>query len=84
MTKTSHDKRCGSYFVTYLVGRLLPRSPHVSLPPRFAPSSEHEPAHIPLEGEGRVWLGSELVCLLVALVIGPTSLRRGEGPMASS
>jgi hypothetical protein len=54
MTKMSHDKRCGSYFVTYLVGRLLPRSPHVSLPPRFAPSSEHEPAHIPLAGVARI------------------------------
>ena len=84
MMKMSHNKCCGSYFVMYLVGHLLPWSPHVSLPPRFAPLSEHELAHIPLEGEGQVWLGSELVCLLVALVVRPTSLRQGEGPMANS
>jgi len=59
------------------------------IPPHLSPSpvpssNEHEPAHIPLEGEERVRLGSELVCLLVALVIGPTSLRREEGPISSS
>ena len=77
MMKTSHDVCRGSYFVTYFVG--LPLPGHVYLPLRFPPSSEDEPAHIPLEGEGRLWLGSELVGLLVALVIGPTSLKRGEG-----
>ena len=57
--------------------------PHLS-PPPVPSSNEHEPAHIPLEGEGWVWLRSELMCLLVALVIGPTSLRRGERPIATS
>jgi hypothetical protein len=61
---------------THYTGLPLPGSPwYFSLPNSSV--EQETPAHIPLEGAAEVRSG-----LARALVFGPTSLRRGEGPLS--
>ena len=59
--------------------RVSPSPIPSSSPSLIPPSSEYEPAHIPLEREGRVG-----AVRAGALLVGPTSLNRGEGLLAGS
>jgi len=57
--------------------------PRVPLSP-IPPSSMLDPLTSLLKGEGHVGFDSVCPCLLGALEIGPTSLKRGEGPPSGS
>ena len=73
---------------THWMGLPIPGSPLVFFhppflrrSPQFPPSSEHKPAHIPLERGGA---GMVAVCYVHpgVLLIKPTSLMRGKGLIA--
>ena len=80
VAKLSHDKHCGLCFVLHWLGLPLTGSPLacLSLPPQTPPLSDNEPP-TSLKRGGWVWVEAMFLRSLVALVIGPTSLIRGEG-----
>ena len=85
ITKTNHDKRRGSFFVTHWMGLPLTGSPLVFLPPLFHRRARMiRPSHWKGEGRWRVRVRPDCVLLRLVgvLVIGPTSLKGGEGLLA--